>query len=159
MKILVFIATILVASVAQADQKDYYVLKFGAKWCQPCQQMDRDVWPQRIIKNEVKKFKNGRLYKFDSDKSKDKDVFIRYAITNIPTVLIVDKDGTVVKRAVGYMNTNQLYDFLHNNIGVKTQIGRHPYAIHNEDVFVLPAAISLKWVIISIAKLLLFIIG
>lgn len=159
MKVLVFLVAMLATGVVKADQKDYYVMKFGAKWCSPCQDMERYVWPNKKIKNEIKKFKNGKLYKFDSDKKSDRHVFIQYAVTNIPTVLIVDKDGTVVKRAVGYMNTDDLYDFLHNNVGKRIQAGKHPYAIHNEDVYVFPAVITLRWVVIAIAKLLLFLIG
>ena len=157
MKYLLLMA--LMAGTAEAGQKDYYVMKFGATWCGPCQAMERDSWSKKSVKDEIKLFKNGKLYSFDSDTAKDRDTFVRYAVSSVPTILIVDKDGRVVKRAVGYLNERQLYDFLHTNVGQKVQRFNSPYAIHNEDVYVFPAAITLKWVIISLAKLLLFFLG
>ena len=107
MKYLLFLCIALVAGTAEAGQKDHYILKFGATWCGPCNQMDRNVWPKRSIKDEIKKFKNGKVYKFDSDTPTHRAIFVRYAITALPTVLIVDEDGKAVKRAVGGMSERQ----------------------------------------------------
>ncbi len=81
------------------------IMKFYADWCGPCQAM----------KPEYEKVK--KLYPYiqfeEINFDKDKEKVTKYSINSIP-LTIKSKDGSELKRKVGYMSRNDLIQFIEN---------------------------------------------
>lgn len=151
--LMVAIAAISIQSTAQAvDKSDLYVVKFTANWCGPCQQMNRYVWPDQKVQKELRKYRNGKVYSINVDT--DKDWVRKYRVTAIPTVIIMDKDGVALKRAVGYMSAEQLANFLDDGVA-DYSVTRGP---PQEQVITYGAATILRWVIVWLARFALFML-
>lgn len=98
-------------------RSEYYVYCFTAPtWCVPCMKMDQNVWPNPKVKAEIKKYKTGELKIFPEEQIKtDDDVrkfYEHYNITTLPTLLIVDDTGKIMKKSVGGLSVSQTIDFL-----------------------------------------------
>lgn len=76
------------------------LVDFFAEWCGPCKQM-KPVLEQVAKKMEGK----ARILKIDIDKNKK--AAAQYKIQGVPT-LMVFKEGKILWRQSGYMNTQQL---------------------------------------------------
>jgi len=85
---------------------------FYASWCGPCIKMDREVWPDPIIEKELQKYGIGVKFPGRVDIDLHKDLAKRFKVDSIPTIIIMDKDGNVVKRVTGGLTVEQLRKFL-----------------------------------------------
>ena len=100
--------TDLGAALAEAKQRGVPVLMdAGADWCPPCIAMKHDVWPDHQVSALVTKGFVPLLVNVDTAP----DVANRYNISTIPTVMILDADGSVVRTA-GYLPTSGMLRFL-----------------------------------------------
>ncbi|MGC9517496.1 MAG: thioredoxin family protein [Methanomicrobiales archaeon] len=84
------------------------IIDFYANWCGACQQLDEDTFsdPQVIEKlNE-----NYVLLKADIDSNPD--LASQYQIYSVPTILIMDSNGQVIKRQEGYLPPDQFLNFI-----------------------------------------------
>lgn len=81
---------------AKADGKPA-LIDFGAAWCPPCQDMDREAWPDARIVELAEQFV---CIKIDLDK--DRTTPTKYGVRNVPTVLFLGPDGAEIDRRVGY---------------------------------------------------------
>lgn len=147
-----------------AEKKDYRVVVFGADWCGPCLRMKPHFKTNRVKaalksykKNEVgtpatNKYHGQHYFYIDSDVDRrEPDSWqLKYKVISIPTVLILDKNNKVVRRGVGYMSEAQLYNFL-SDASVTTVNGEVA-----EETFTFGAVTILKWVVILLARGLLF---
>ena len=69
------------------------IIKFGATWCQPCKVIDSIL---DMVKKEYPSIE------FDTyDHEKDVDMFSKYKITSVPTVVILKDDGTELEKITG----------------------------------------------------------
>ncbi len=68
----------------------------------------------------------------------------------VPTVLILDENGRVLKRAEGYMNAQELYYFLHAEPNNKVN-----RLVGDEEIVVFPLATAARYIVILLAKLAL----
>lgn len=139
---------LLFCATAEAAKSDYYIVKFGASWCAPCRQMDAEVWPNPRVKDQIKQYKNGKVYYIDVDK--DQEWVLKYQVTGVPTILILDGDHKVVRRVMGYLNVEQLVVFLDKDPATAGKIA--------DETFVLGGVTILRWVIILLARGALFIL-
>ena len=80
----------------------------GSDWCGWCIKLDREVFSQKAFKDYAKD--NVILFLADFPQSRkqpdavvkqNRELAKRYGVKGYPTVLVLDKDGTVLKRA-GY---------------------------------------------------------
>lgn len=149
MFILPLILVGFLSSVAESAKSDYFIVYFGAEWCGSCQKMKRS-WTDRKVKNLVKQYRNSKVYKIDVDERPD--YAVKYRVTSIPTVILMDKNGNAIRRAVGYMSAIQLRDFLNNT---PTRAGPQ----QKEEVFAFGAISILKNIILILARLALFLLG
>ena len=133
------------------DKSDYYIIGFYADWCGPCQQMKRDVWPNKRIKASVSQYKGGKVYWNNSDNPSDKAIFKKYNVKALPTVIIINEEGKVTKRAVGYMNVTQLGDFLSDSPKMADD--------GEETITTFGIITVIRWMIINIARLLFILLG
>jgi thioredoxin 1 len=69
------------------------IVKFGATWCQPCKVIDS-------IMESIKKEHSGIEYS-TYDHTDDPDMFSKYKITSVPTVILLKDDGTELEKLTG----------------------------------------------------------
>ena len=83
-------------------KKDKVVIDFYAEWCGPCKMLSP-------ILEKVTNDMQLTTYKVNVDEVES--VARRYGIMSIPTVLIFSK-GEVVRKSVGYMDEEELKEFV-----------------------------------------------
>ena len=78
-------------------------LKFYAEWCGPCKGLT-------MIVNGAK----DKLPMEVEDINIDENIYMAqdYKVRSVPTMVVVNDDGTEVRRKVGMMNEEQLIEFL-----------------------------------------------
>lgn len=81
---------------------------FMASWCGPCKMLDRDVLQTEEFKQEYSK--NFVFLKIDVDLQPA--VSQKYGITAMPTQMILDKDGNVLGKTIGYGGPQAFYNFI-----------------------------------------------
>ncbi len=79
------------------------VLKFYADWCGPCKGLSQ------VIKNA-----GDKVTMEVENVNIDDNIFLaqEHKIRSVPTMIVVDSDGTEIRRKVGAMNEEQLIEFL-----------------------------------------------
>jgi len=79
------------------------VLKFYADWCGPCKGLSQ------VIKNA-----GDKVTMEVENVNIDENIFLaqEHKIRSVPTMIVVDSDGTEIRRKVGAMNEEQLIEFL-----------------------------------------------
>jgi len=92
-------------ALAQAKEEDKLIfLDAYASWCGPCKLLKRNVFTQETVGDLYNEsFIN---YAMDMEKGQGPLVARQYRVTAYPTLLFVDGDGNVVKKAVGYHPTD-----------------------------------------------------
>ena len=78
-------------------------------WCGPCLKMDKDIFPDR----EVGTFFNNKFLsiKIDAeDEGQGKSLARQYDVRAYPSLLFIDKEGTLISTFVGLRNEHELID-------------------------------------------------
>jgi thiol-disulfide isomerase/thioredoxin len=86
---------------------------FMASWCGPCKMLDRDVFQKDDWKDMAKYVV---FLKIDVDQQPS--VSTAYNIEAMPTQMVLNADGSVVAKRVGYSNAHDFYAFLRGAIGI-----------------------------------------
>lgn len=79
------------------------ILKFGAKWCTSCTGLDK-------VLNESQQLFNAPVESIDID-----DQFklaAQYNIRSVPTMILLNDDGSEIARKVGSVSQSGLVEFL-----------------------------------------------
>ena len=76
------------------------ILYFSSTWCQPCKTLGPIM---ESVAGQV------NYQKIDVDSNQD--LSVKYGIRNIPTLVLVDGDGTELNRSTGVMQKQQIIDF------------------------------------------------
>jgi thiol:disulfide interchange protein len=103
------------AAMAESKQTGKPLLvDFTASWCPPCKVMKHEVWPDA----EVAKAANERYVPLlvDVDDPANAEVSQRYGIRNIPTILVLDGKGQIVREG-SFMSVGGMLDFLNDSAG------------------------------------------
>jgi thiol:disulfide interchange protein len=100
--------TDLEMALSEARQTNRPVLvDFTADWCPPCIAMKHDVWPDDNVERAV----IGSYVPLLIDIDQDGAVAQRYGVEAIPSVLMLDGDGRVLRRA-NFLSASGLVRFL-----------------------------------------------
>ena len=99
----------LTAALAEARKAHKGVLiDFSASWCPPCIAMKHEVWPDAEVARAI----NAGYVPVAVDADNSKGLTERYNVDNLPTVLLLDADGRVLKRNEGYLPASGVLRFL-----------------------------------------------
>ena len=83
------------------------LVDFSADWCPPCIAMKHDVWPDPAVERALTQSYVPLLIDVDRDDT----VAGRYGVGAIPTVLVLDETGRVVRRAA-FLSASAMVRFL-----------------------------------------------
>lgn len=100
--------TDLDAALAESRRTGRPVLAdFSADWCPPCIAMQHDVWPDDRVEQAV----IGGYVPLVIDVDRDVEASGRYGVRAIPTILVLDGDGRVLRRAT-FLSASGMREFL-----------------------------------------------
>jgi len=98
------------AALAESAQTGKPVLvDFTASWCPPCKVMKHEVWPDAAVASAANEGYVPLLV--DVDDPRNAGVAQRYGVRGIPTVLVLDANGKVL-RSGSYMSKGDMLGFL-----------------------------------------------
>jgi thioredoxin-related protein len=111
--ILIIILLLCVNSSYAKDKPTYGIVFFTSNSCPACQQMKRDVWPHKTIKEKMLKFGWHEINYED-----DAELVTKYKVKLLPTIFLIKydiknrKECDILKKEVGYMSVRQTEKFL-----------------------------------------------
>ena len=100
--------TDLGAALVEARRTDKQVIvDFSADWCPPCIVMKHDVWPDPAVARVLTESYVPVLI----DADRDGVVSERYGVDGIPTILVLDHTGQVIRRGA-FLTASGMMRFL-----------------------------------------------
>lgn len=77
------------------------ILKFSASWCSPC----------KVLKQNLQEYKGDyELVNYDADEHMEE--FAKYSIRNIPTLIAVNDEGSVISTKKGGLTLGEFEDWI-----------------------------------------------
>ena len=80
---------------------------FTAEWCGPCQSMKGTTWADRDVESALRAFVPVKI-----DIDGQPNLAHQYAIESVPTFVVLDGEGRVLKSTSGAMRSEQFLDWL-----------------------------------------------
>ena len=93
------------------DTNTNQVLFFTSPSCGPCMRMKNTVWTNDQVKSRIAKYLDSPEI-IDTSVKEDADKFTQYKIKYLPTIIMIDGEGDEVRRNVGFMDVDELLNFL-----------------------------------------------
>jgi protein disulfide-isomerase len=96
------------AAASEAKQQGKpMVVYFTADWCGPCRQMKSKTWSDAAVASALESYVPVKI-----DVDKNSEVALKYRVTSIPRVQIINADGQPGASRIGYVSAAELSDFL-----------------------------------------------
>ena len=96
------------ASIKQAQKENKSILiDFYADWCHNFKDLDTKTLNNVDVKQ---KLHNYILVKINGDKSPE--IMSKYNITGYPTLMLLDKDGNIIKTQIGFIDSPEFLEWL-----------------------------------------------
>lgn len=93
---------------ARAQHKIIFLDAY-ASWCGPCKMLKRTSFrDQKVADYFNTHFINVAI---DMEKGIGPELLNKYEVSAYPTLLLLDENGTVLRKSVGYLNASQLLSF------------------------------------------------
>jgi thiol:disulfide interchange protein DsbD len=93
--------------LAQKSNKLVFV-DFYADWCGYCKQLDDDTFVNQNVKQKFAQ--SYVLVKINVDQNPD--LASKYQVYSLPTLIIMDSNGNVIKRQEGFVSAGELLNIL-----------------------------------------------
>ena len=77
------------------------LLKLGAEWCQPCKSLSKTIAESNL---------SIRVDEVDIDEHPE--IAAKHMVRGVPTLILLNDAGDVLKRHTGAMNNAQLLEFI-----------------------------------------------
>lgn len=77
------------------------LVKLGAEWCQPCKALSKTISESNLP-----------VHVEEVDIDEHPDVAAKHLVRGIPTLILLNDEGDVLKRHTGAMNKAQLLEFI-----------------------------------------------
>ncbi len=108
--------------LAKAKKENKLVfLDAYASWCGPCKMLDRKVFPLKTVGDFYNKnFVNTHI---DMEKGEGPQIAQRYQIRSYPTLLILNSDGEVIQKTMGYTEEKEFLEFGKQASDPKNKLG------------------------------------
>lgn len=78
------------------------LLKFSAHWCQPCHQLSKILYEIELP---------CELVEVDVD-SAPKELLQEHGVRSVPTLVLIDDEGNMIKKSTGAKSKQELEKFL-----------------------------------------------
>lgn len=96
-------------SLAKIENKKNFIDAY-AVWCGPCKMLDKNTLTnQTVIELLNKEF---IVFKFDAEKGEGKILAEKFMIKEYPTLMVLDSNGKLVSKSIGYKNAEELIKWL-----------------------------------------------
>jgi thioredoxin-like negative regulator of GroEL len=121
----------LEGAIAEAKASSRWVLiDVGARWCGPCYEMDKKVWPRDEVSKAIEK--DFVPLKRDGEVGEGIEIVKRFHVVGYPTVLLVDASGAEVDRLMGFVQPKDLLTTLSQMRAGKGTLAEleHKLAVH-----------------------------
>ena len=88
------------------------MIDFWASWCAACMEFEKITYANPEVIKELRKFVNIKIDCTNTNDPKIKQIWEKYRIVGLPTIVFINKDGTVAsdKTITGFVNAQE---FLH----------------------------------------------
>lgn len=94
---------------AIVEENNGVMYHFGAEWCEPCRRMKRETWENKELKDFLTQSKL-KLVFLDYDNAAHKEMFQRFSVTNMPTVILLkdENSNNSIMRTSGYISAQTM---------------------------------------------------
>lgn len=111
-------------SVKPLDKSQVKVVVYHAEWCTPCKRMEAEVWPNKEVKEALKKFKS--FEEIDVDTEVGEKLVASQQIKLIPAIVFIDSKDEVRKKVYGFRDIKQMLSILKEDIKPKVTVIEEP---------------------------------
>lgn len=99
-------------SLAKKEKKLLFV-DFSAPWCPACLRLETEVFGQKLF---INKTKNLIKVSLNMDEAVNAEAFEKYGVNVIPTMILMNDEGTELSRIVDYRTTKELVSLIVSGI-------------------------------------------
>ncbi|HHT9150686.1 MAG TPA: thioredoxin fold domain-containing protein, partial [Candidatus Wujingus californicus] len=100
---------------AKAENKTA-MIDFWASWCAACMEFEKITYANPEVIRESRKFVNIKIDCTNTNDPKIKQLWEKYGIVGLPTIVFIDKDGNIIKdkTVTGFVNAEEFLRILKN---------------------------------------------
>lgn len=90
------------------------IIDFWAEWCAACKEFDKFTYADPEVIKESRRFVNVKIDSTKSDDPKVKQLWEKYHVVGLPTIVFIGKDGTVIrdKTVTGFVPAKEFLQIL-----------------------------------------------
>jgi thiol:disulfide interchange protein DsbD len=94
---------------AKTEQKPVFI-DFYADWCAPCKELERISFREKTFIDESSNFNMIKADLTDDKNEKVQQLKNKFQIKGVPTLIILNRDGSIHKTLVGFQEAETLVE-------------------------------------------------